>query len=254
MQRLSKRDGQQAEIRIGCSGWHYKHWVGTFYPAKTPATRMLSYYIEQFDTVELNNSFYRLPPKPSLTKWRESTPDSFCFAVKGSRFLTHMKKLKDPEAGLEKFFDAVDVLGDKLGPILFQLPPQWELNLERFSLFLDALPRGHRYAFEFRNATWNVPEIDQVLTAHNAAYCIFDLAGTQSPVKVTADFVYVRLHGPGGKYQGSYGDAAIRGWAEQSIAWRGESKSTYIYFDNDDSGYAPHDALRLKHAIASRFE
>src|ERR1700716_1173799 len=117
-----------AAIHIGTSGWHYKHWRGPFYPEALPPSQMLQFYLRHFDTVEINNSFYRLPPETALENWRESTPNDFCFAVKGSRFLTHMKKLKDPEPGLEKFFSRVDLLGTKLGPILFQLPPFWELN------------------------------------------------------------------------------------------------------------------------------
>ena len=161
---------------------------------------MLEFYCRQFDTVELNNSFYHLPKKSSLEAWRNSTPEGFCFAAKGSRFLTHMKKLKDAEAGLKRFLDCAEILEHKLGPILFQLPPNWELNVERLGTFLSLLPPEHRYAFEFRNATSDVPQIYDLLRQHNVGYCIFHLAGVQSPLQVTADFAYVRLHGPGGKY------------------------------------------------------
>jgi uncharacterized protein YecE (DUF72 family) len=239
-----------ASIRIGTSGWHYKHWLGPFYPEKTPGSKMLAYYLKRFDAVELNNSFYHLPKPSSLETWRESTPKVFCFAVKGSRFLTHMKKLKDPEQGLQKFLDAVEVLGHKLGPILFQLPPNWQLDFERLANFLSCLPKRHRYAFEFRNETWSVPQIYDLLADHNAAYCIFDLAGTQSPIQITADLAYVRLHGPGGKYQGSYSDAALSKWAERIRAWQRELKSIHVYFDNDQAGYAPANALRLKELLA----
>lgn len=234
------------EVRIGTSGWHYKHWVGTFYPAKTPASRMLAYYCERFDTVELNNSFYHLPSETSLTAWREGTPDNFVFAAKGSRFLTHMKKLKDAAQGLDRYLNAVDVLDPKLGPIVFQLPPQWEMNLDRLGDFLQILPAGQRVAFEFRNATWHTPEVYRLLEQYNAAHCIFHLAGEQSPILNTADFAYVRLHGPGGKYQGSYSDEALKEWAERISTWNQTLKAIYIYFDNDEAGYAAHDALRLK--------
>ncbi len=239
------------EVRIGTSGWHYKHWVGAFYPARTPPAKMLAYYAARFDTVELNNSFYHLPKEPALHYWRECTPESFCFAVKGSRFLTHMKKLKDPEAGLDKFMAAAETLGAKLGPILFQLPPNWELNLERLHLFLKALPSYHHYAFEFRNSTWDVQPVYDLLAQHNAAYCVFDLAGYQSPLKVTADFAYIRLHGPGGKYQGSYSEEALCEWARQIAEWQRGLRTVYCYFDNDDSGYAAWNALRLKELIAT---
>jgi uncharacterized protein YecE (DUF72 family) len=234
------------EIRVGTSGWHYKHWVGTFYPPRMPSSRMLAYYSERFDTVELNNSFYRLPSENSLVAWRESTPGNFSFAAKGSRFLTHMKKLKDAEQGLERFLNAVNLLQPKLGPIVFQLPPQWEMNLERLSEFLRILPEGQRAAFELRNATWHTPELFRLLERHNAAHCIFHLAGEHSPIRNTADFGYVRLHGPGGKYQGSYSDAALGEWAERILGWKQSLKAIYIYFDNDEAGYAAHDALRLK--------
>ncbi len=240
-----------ADIRIGTSGWHYKHWVGSFYPPRWPAARMLGWYQERFDTVEINNSFYRLPPESALEDWRRSTPPHFLFAVKGSRFITHMKKLKDPLPGLERFFSRIALLEPKLGPILFQLPPNFELHLERFGAFLDALPTCYRYAFEFRNESWNCPEILELLRRHNAAYCPFHLAGYQSPIEITADITYIRLHGPGGKYQGSYDDAALGVWAERIREWDSQLKAIYLYFDNDDSGYAAHNALRLREIVSS---
>ncbi len=235
-----------AEIRIGTSGWHYKHWIGSFYPPRTAASKMLAFYQERFTTVELNNSFYHLPKKPALERWRDFTPPDFCFAVKGSRFLTHMKKLKDVETGVARFLDAVEILAAKLGPILFQLPPHWELDYDRLHSFLEILPAYHRYAFEFRNATWEVPETYELLNRYRCAHCAFDLAGYQSPVRITTDFAYVRLHGPGNKYQGSYSEQALRQWADQIALWRGQLRAIYIYFDNDDSGYAALNASRLK--------
>jgi uncharacterized protein YecE (DUF72 family) len=211
---------------------------------------MLRLYCQSFDTVELNTTFYRLPPEAGVLSWRDATPPNFLFAAKGSRFLTHMKKLKDPAPGLERYFERVDLLGEKLGPILFQLPPHWTINTERFRLFLAALPKGYRYAFEFRNSTWDVPEIYALMEEHNAAYCIFDLAGTQSPILSTANFVYIRLHGPGGKYQGTYSDAALAQWAHRIQEWKQTMKAVYVYFDNDDSGYAARDAMRLKSLLA----
>ncbi len=243
-----------ADIRIGTSGWHYKHWLGTFYPAKTAASSMLAFYQTQFNTVELNNSFYHLPSKISLQSWRDSTPEDFQFAVKASRFLTHMKKLNDAEQGLERFLDTIEELGKKLGPILFQLPPNWDINVERFEKFVDLLPADYSYAFEFRNATWNTPEIEELLSARNLAYCVYDLAGYQSPVKVTADFAYIRLHGPGAKYQGSYSDSALLNWTEQLHAWSEKLRAAYVYFDNDQSGYAAQDALRLIRFVSQKVD
>lgn len=238
-----------ADIRIGTSGWHYKHWLGNFYPERLPASKMLGYYQERFDTVEINNSFYRLPPESALHKWRDSTPNHFVFAVKGSRFLTHMKKLKDPEPGLEKFFARADLLREKLGPIIWQLPPHWEVDLERLDGFLNALPKWHRHTFEFRNASWNTGEVMRLLRAHNAAYCAYHLAGCQSPIEITADWAYIRLHGPGGKYQGSYDDAALGQWAIRIGEWREHLRAIYVYFDNDDSAFATRNAMRLREML-----
>src|SRR5258706_9102572 len=157
-------------IHVGTSGWHYKHWVGPFYQRGTMASEMLAFYAERFDIVELNNTFYKLPTEPALKAWRDSTPPKFRFAAKGSRFLTHMKKLTDTGRGIDRFFKCVEVLGRKLGPIVFQLPPHWTVNVERLRAFLEALPRGHRYAFEFRNPTWNDEAVLDVLRKFKAAY------------------------------------------------------------------------------------
>ncbi len=236
-------------VHIGTSGWHYKHWKGRFYPEKLPALKMLDYYRQHFDTVEINSSFYRLPPETALHEWAAATPPGFCFAAKGSRFLTHMKKLKDPEEGVAKFMERMELLGEKLGPIVFQLPPWWEVNAERLEAFLKVLPRGRRYAFELRNPTWHSAEVLGILKRHNAAFCIYDLAGYQSGFEVTADFTYVRLHGPGGAYQGSYSDEALREWAKRIRAWRRRLRAVYVYFDNDQDAYAAHNARALKHML-----
>jgi uncharacterized protein YecE (DUF72 family) len=239
-----------AELRIGTSGWSYRHWRGRFYPGDVPLSRALAYYTGIFDTVEINSSFYRLPPESALANWRDSTPPGFLFAVKGSRFLTHMKKLKDTELGLERFFSRAELLGAKLGPILFQLPPRFEVNLERLEKFLEALPVGHRYSFEFRDPTWNVEPVYEALRRHNAAFCMYHLAGYQSPLEVTADFTYVRLHGPGGKYQGSYSEADLARWAERIAGWLRKLAAVYVYFDNDQDAYAALDAQRLRSMLA----
>lgn len=207
---------------------------------------MLQFYLERFDTVEINNSFYRLPSEEMFTNWRNGTPPRFCFAVKGSRFITHNKKLKDPEPSIDLFLPRVEKLKSKLGPILFQLPPKWNVNTERLEHFLKVLPRRHRYAFEFRNESWNTAAVYDILKAHNAAYCMFHLAGFQSPLEITADFTYVRLHGPGNKYQGSYSDEDLSEWAARIRRWRRRLDSIYVYFDNDQAAYAAHNALRLK--------
>ncbi len=235
---------------IGTSGWHYPHWRGVFYPEKLPTSKWLDYYTQHFDTVELNSTFYRLPVTTGLEIWRESTPKGFTFAAKGSRFLTHMKKLKDPLPGVAKYFERVDRLGRKLGPIVFQLPPFWELNLERLEAFLEALPPRHKYAFELRNPTWHTPEVYRILRRHRAAFCIFEIAGFQSNLELTSNWTYIRLHGPGSAYQGNYPDATLRQWAERIRGWQRDLRAIYVYFDNDQSGYAVANARMLK-AIAS---
>ena len=234
-------------FRIGTSGWHYKHWKGPFYRSDLPASKMLAWYAERFDTVEINNSFYRLPPETALQSWKETVPSSFSFAVKGSRYITHMKKLKDPETALNNLIPRAELLGRKLGPILFQLPPNWPLDLPRFQHFLDVLPAGHRYCFEFRNSEWHVEPVYQLLETRKAAFCIFDLAGFTSPDRTTADFAYVRLHGPGGKYQGSYTLEALERWASRIQSWN--VRTAFVYFDNDDSGFAARNALELKEIL-----
>lgn len=240
-----------AEIRIGTSGWHYKHWRGLFYPERLPSSKMLAYYLDHFDTVELNNTFYRLPQDAALHCWRDSTPENFLFAAKGSRFITHMKKFKDPETALERFFGQIEQLDPKLGPVLFQTPPFWDVDKDRLINFLRVLPPGRRYAFEFRNPSWHTPEVFDILNAANAAFCPFDLAGFQSPVEVTADFTYIRLHGPGAAYQGSYSTEALEGWAARIEEWSRRLKAVYVYFDNDIGGHAVRDALALKQIVGA---
>lgn len=210
---------------------------------------MLRWYAERFDTVEINNSFYRLPAVTAFETWcRETAPD-FCFAVKASRYITHNRKLTDPESAIEKFISLVERLGNRLGPILFQLPPSWKVNAERLDQFLAALPRTHRYVFEFRNPTWNVDTVYGVLRRHNVAFCIYELAGFQSPIEITADFTYVRLHGPGNKYQGDYSSEALRRWAKRIEAWRRKLQHVFVYFDNDQAGFAAKNASELKHLV-----
>jgi uncharacterized protein YecE (DUF72 family) len=213
---------------------------------------MLCHYFEHFDTVEINNSFYKLPDFSTFNAWRDAVPDGFCFAVKASRFITHNKKLKDPENALNNFLPRAEALGDKLGPVLFQLPPKWGVNLARLEEFLSALPRYHRYAFEFRETSWNTKAVYELLRRHNAAYCIYELAGYMCPPEITADWTYVRLHGPGGKYQGSYPREILGMWADRIAEWSRRLKAIYFYFDNDDSAYAAHNALELKKLVAER--
>jgi uncharacterized protein YecE (DUF72 family) len=236
-------------IHIGTSGWHYAHWQGPFYPQNLPKKKFLAHYAEHFQTVEINNSFYRLPAEKTLVEWREIVPQDFIFGVKASRFITHMKKLKDPKEPLETFLGRINALRDKLGPILFQLPPRWNFNFKRLQSFLEALPRGYRYAFEFRDSSWFNERTYKALKDYGVSFCIYDLAGEISPKEITSDMVYVRLHGPGDAYQGCYGTEQLACWAGAFYAWRQEGREIYCYFDNDEAGYAAENALRLKKMI-----
>jgi len=234
---------------IGTSGWSYRHWRGPFYPEGLPAKRQLDFYAERFDTVEVNGTFYRLIARETLAAWREQTAPEFVFACKGSRFLTHMKRLTDCGQGLERYFERVTALEHKLGPIVFQLPAHFRPNPERLAEFLDCLPNRQRYAFEFRDPAWFTAEILDLLRASNAALCLYEFAGREAPLEVTADFVYIRLHGPEGPYQGFYGEPALAAWAERLEGWRQQGRDVYCYFDNDDRGFAPQNALRLKQLL-----
>ncbi len=233
-------------VHIGTSGWHYGHWRGPFYPEDLPPADFLKFYQQQFQTVEINNSFYHLPTEKTMMDWRESVPPGFIFAVKGSRYITHMKKLQDPEKTLTLLMERVPLLGDRLGPILFQLPPHWGFDAGRLRHFLGALPRGYRFALEFRDPSWINDAASRLLQEHGAAFCMYDFAGRASPREVTADFVYIRLHGPGGAYQGRYSREALAGWAADIATWAAGGQEVYCYFDNDEAGYAAQNALELK--------
>jgi uncharacterized protein YecE (DUF72 family) len=238
-------------IHIGTSGWQYDHWRGSFYPPDLPPEGMLAFYARHFDAVEINNSFYRMPSPAAVAGWRDATPPDFRFAAKASRYLTHMKKLKDPEPGLANFLPRLDALGSKLGPILFQLPPHWRCDLDRLAAFLGALPPGRRYAFELRDPSWHTPAVYALLARHHVASCIYDLGGIQSPLELTADFAYVRLHGPAAAYQGSYDRPALEGWARRLREWAAHLVQIHVYFDNDEAGYAPRNALELRALVAA---
>ena len=209
----------RGRIQVGTSGWSYDHWKGPFYPEHLPAGKALDYYAQRFGCVEINSSFYRLPEITTLQHWYACTPDDFVFTAKASRYITHMKKLREPEHNVPALLDRISLLGDKLGPILFQLPPNWRFNAARLQAFLDSLDSDYRYAFEFRDHSWLNAETTALLEQHNAAFCIYELEGFRTPDVITADFIYVRLHGPDGAYQGSYTHQALSRRAEQFLAW-----------------------------------
>ncbi|WP_162053155.1 DUF72 domain-containing protein [Pontibacter pamirensis] len=242
----------EKQIHIGTSGWHYKHWMGTFYPPEIKQKGFTDYYTRFFKSVEINNSFYKLPSAETFAKWRASVPDDFLFAVKASRYITHMKKLKDPQESIARFFNNANALEEKLGPVLFQLPPGWSVNIDRLRDFLTLLPPYYKYTFEFRHHSWYAPEVLDLLRFFNVAFCIYELEWHNSPKEVTADFVYVRLHGPEGKYSGSYHDDALQYWAWQCLEWKNQGLQVYIYFDNDQNGYAAFNAMRLQEIVRER--
>ena len=239
-------------LRIGTSGWSYEHWKGPFYPPDLAAGSMLACYARSFATTEINSSFYRLPTAATLESWRSTTPAGFVFAAKASRYITHMKKLKDPNKTLSPYFTRIRLLADKLGPILFQLPPRWSFNESRLAAFLEALSGEFRYAFEFRDHSWLTERTFDLLAKHDAALCVYELEGFASPRVVTTDFVYVRLHGPAGAYRGSYDERSLERWAEALAAWSAQGRAVYCYFDNDEAAHAAHNALRLRAMLAPR--
>ncbi len=234
------------KVFIGTSGWNYKHWLGPFYSEKFRTPDMLRFYAEHFDTVEINATHYHLPSSKAFDSWRETVPNDFVFAVKASRFITHMKKLKAPKTSTEKFFVRVEKLEHKLGPILFQLPPRWKVNLDRLAMFLNAIPGEYRYVFEFREPSWFTNSVYELLEKHNVALCIYHMTGYDSPMEVTTDLVYVRLHGTESKYGGSYPPIILKEWARRIRCWRKESKAVYFYFNNDPEGHAVKNATSLK--------
>ena len=236
----------KADFLIGTSGWSYTHWKGQFYPPDIKDEDMLQFYCQRFQTVEINNSFYHLPSRETLVNWRDNTPDHFVFAVKASRYITHMKKLNDPRKSLDVLLGRISHLGEKLGPILFQLPPNWRYNRERLSCFLEALSSEFRFTFEFRDQSWLNQECYDLLARHDVALCIYELDGYLSPREVTAGFAYVRLHGPGGAYRGSYDTQTLAGWAGAFSTWTAQDRDVYCYFDNDEAGYAAQNAKALQ--------
>jgi uncharacterized protein YecE (DUF72 family) len=239
-----------ARIRIGCSGWSYKDWKGDFYPTEVRAKDWLSYYATQFDTTEINASFYRLPSEAAVAAWAATAPDDFLFAWKVSRFISHNKKLNDCQDSVDLVFGRMAPLGEHQGPALVQLPPMWRRNDERLDRFLGWLPRDVRCTVEFRHPSWYEPAVLDVLARHNAAFCISDHHDAPSPWEVSADFVYIRGHGPGGRYFGRYPDADLKDWAARIRRWVGEGRDVYAYFDNDQKSAAPKDARKLKDLLS----
>jgi uncharacterized protein YecE (DUF72 family) len=235
-----------ATVWIGTSGWVYRHWMGVFYPPRMPGPRQLPFYAARFRSVEVNYSFYRLPARVVFAGWREATPPGFLFAVKGSRYLTHLKKLKDPEEPLARLMDHAGGLAEKLGPILFQVPPNWTADPGRLSSFLAALQpyAPQRFAFEFRHDSWLVPATYSLLEQAGAALCLPVSPAVPLDVRLTAPWTYIRMHG--GQWSTDYSDAELAAWAERVRGFLDRNADTYIYFNNDPEGHAILDAARLR--------
>lgn len=236
-----------SKVYIGTSGYSYDHWKERFYPPDLPKKEWLAYYSEKLQSVEINNTFYHLPKEQIVEKWREEAPEDFVFSVKANRYITHSKKLKDSVAPVQNFLEKVKQLNEKLGPILFQLPPHWKPDIERLDKFTECLPVGYRYVFEFRDHSWNREDVYRLLKDKGMSFCIFELAGYQSPMQVTSDLVYVRLHGPGhSKYEGEYHDKTLVKWCERIKQWQTEKLDVFLYFDNDQNAFAANNAISLR--------
>lgn len=232
-------------IYIGTSGWNYDHWKNVFYHTDCPKSQWLEFYSRRFSTVEVNATFYRLPKPATFENWRRRTPEHFLWAVKASRYITHTKRLQDPVETLSRFVEAAELLGTKLGPILFQLPSSLSYEEARAEEFFRSVSRfGHRSVLEVRHSSWIEDHAIELLKKYNIALCVSDTAGRYPYYEaVTADFMYVRLHGSPVLYESDYKDEELCTWAEKITEWK---RDTYVYFDNDAEGYAPVNAAKLR--------
>jgi uncharacterized protein YecE (DUF72 family) len=238
-------------IRIGCSGWNYDHWRnGVFYPPRLPPSRWLEFYAERFDTVEVNSTFYRLPRRDAVSRWVEQSPHGFLFAVKASRYLTHLKRLTDLEEGLRRFYERIEPLvrSPKLGPVLWQLPGNFRRDDERLAQAIEALPAG-RHCFEFRHESWFVEDVYELLRARGVALVIGDTPTRPFQAhELTADWTFIRFHhGTRGRYS-NYSESELEEWAARIADWASRV-DVYVYFNNDRNGYAPRNALLLKRLL-----
>lgn len=236
----------KCDIRIGTSGWYYNHWTELFYPPEVSKSKWFEYYAEHFDTVEINNTFYHQPKQESIKRWQRLAPEHFIYSVKANRYITHIKRLKDSAEPLERFFEGVRLLKQKLGPILYQLPPSMRKDLDLLEAFLKLLPKKQVSVFEFRHKSWYSEDTYKLLNKFDVCFCIHDLAGIPTPRVVTGDIIYIRFHGPTGRYQGNYSKSALQNWAKWLKEHIKEVHSIYAYFNNDIDANAIHNAKTLK--------
>ncbi len=249
-------DGQRSAgvARVGCSGWIYKHWRGRVYPEPLPQRRWFEHYATLFDSVEINNSFYRLPTESAVEGWAAQAPPGFVYALKLGAFGSHRMKLRDAASWLPNHLDRLDRLGRTAGPTLVQLPPRWRRNTERLDEFLSTAPATRRWAVELREPSWLHDDVYEVLRRHGAALCIHDLLAGH-PWELTAGWTYIRFHGPRATehpYRGRYGAEGLRPAIRRLRSWLGAGCDVYAYFNNDDSGYAVQDALLLAERLRRR--
>jgi uncharacterized protein YecE (DUF72 family) len=239
-----------ARVLIGTSGWHYESWRGPFFPKGLRGKDQLQYCASQFNTTELNGVFYRTPSLEAVSEWAAQTGPDFVFAWKASKFITHWKRLSNNCVNsLALIEERLSLLGEKAGPVLFQLPPNFEADAERLSSFFKLLPSKRRYSFEFRHPSWYQPSILKLLSRHNIALCLSDHHDAPAPWRRTADFVYVRGHGPGGRYKGHYSSQTLSEWATRIKSWKKQGCDVFVYFDNDQKSAAPADALKLRQLL-----
>ncbi len=236
-------------VLIGTSGWQYRDWKGLFYPAEVPQARWLDHYAGRFATVELNNSFYRLPEAETFEHWRRNTPEGFVIAVKASRYLTHVKRLEDPAEPVERLMSRAARLEDRLGPVLLQLPPNLRADADALDMTLRCFPAGVRVAVEVRHPSWCAADVRAVLERHGAAWCMADGGPVPLPRWRTADWSYVRFHRGGGRPPSCYTRSPLQTWARHLASLYDSSNDIYCYFNNDANGCAVRDARRFASAV-----
>jgi uncharacterized protein YecE (DUF72 family) len=241
----------QGTWHVGTSGWSYIHWGGVFYPPGLPASRRFGYYAGQFGTVELNNTFYHLSSPDIFARWAAQAPPGFVYALKANQYITHTKRLREPDEPVQRFLERARLLGDHLGPILYQLPPRFPPDLARLEHFLSILPADLTHAVEFRDLRWLKPVVLDLLSSYNVGLCIADMPGKDSPLWATSDVVYVRFHGSEKLNVASYSSDELALWAARLAYFVAEGKRVFAYFNNDLGAYAVKNALELNQLIAS---